>query len=130
MRGWAKGVVCAISLGAFQAHSAKTTLRGSSEQTQREKDGRSQGPRTAGVCEGPGMTDASVSVPTVAALWEQRRCLHSTSPLLPHPPQSHQPRPSSPRQGRDCGITRQEQSSQRYGDRTGAALHADKEEER
>lgn len=126
-----KGIVCAISLVGFQAlcHSAKTTLRGSSEKTQREEDGRSQGPRTAGVCEGPGMTDASVSVPTVAALWEQRRCLHPTS----HPPPTPNLTglsPSSPRQGHDGGITRQEQSSQRYGDRTGTVLHADDEKER
>lgn len=129
-----KGIVCAISLGGFQAlcRSAKTALRGSSEQTQREEDGKSRGPRTAGVCEGTGMTDASVSVPTVAALWEQHRCLRPTFPF-PHPtssahPQSHRPPPPAPRQGRDGGITRQEQSSQRYSDRTGAALHADEEE--
>lgn len=51
-------------------------------------------------------------------------------PLLPHPPPISRLPPPSPRQGRDGGITRQEQSSQRYSDRTGAALHADEEEER
>lgn len=47
-----KGIVCAISLGGFQAlrSSAKTAPRGSSEQRQREEDGKSWGPRTAGVC--------------------------------------------------------------------------------
>lgn len=131
-----KGRVCAISLGGFQplCRSAKTALRGSSEQTQREEDGKSRGPRTAGACEGTQMTDASVSVPTVAALWEQRRCLRPTpllhTPPSPTQPQSHRPPHPTPRQGRDGGITRQEQSSQRYSDRTGTALHADEEEER
>lgn len=69
------------------------------------------------------MTDASVNVPTVAALWEQHRCL--LSPLPPSSPPLSLILPSPLLSaGRDEGITRQEQSSQQYSDHTGMVLHA------
>lgn len=67
------------------------------------------------------MTDASVSVPTVVTLWEQRRCLLPPLASLPLIPPSLST-------GCDVGITRQEQSSQQWSDHTGTVLHVDRGE--
>lgn len=68
--------------------------------------------------------------------FQQSPLCGSSADAFAQPPTSpshlhlHRPPPPSPRQGRDGGITRQEQSSQRYSDRAGAAQHTDEEEER
>lgn len=67
-----------------------------------------------------GMTDASVSVPTVAALWELCRCPHAFPSS--HPSSFHPSILAFLWTGWDGGITRQEQSSQQSNDRTGTGL--------
>ena len=94
-----ESTVCVISTGGVQElHTTTKNTSGREERggrrrrrEERRREGAGRGKTSPALGQQvsvwkQGMTDASVSVPTVAALWEQCRCLLPPPPPPPRPP--------------------------------------------